>query len=61
LDDLSGPEIGAAHKVASQRAQRVYQEAIAQVFTNCCSAMASGGLLIVVAADKWRYNGNCVN
>jgi len=52
LQDRSEAEIGAAQRGAGQKAQRDYQEAIAQVFRRACAAMPAGGHLIVVAADK---------
>lgn len=52
LQDRSEGEIGAAQRGASQKAQRDYQEAIAQVFRRVGESMPSGGHLIVVAADK---------
>ncbi|MBI3739136.1 MAG: site-specific DNA-methyltransferase [Chloroflexi bacterium] len=52
LQDHRESEIGAAKQGASQKAQREYQESIAQVFRRACQAMPSGGHLIVVAADK---------
>lgn len=53
LEDKSATEIGAAAQGSSQKAQRAYQESIAQVFQNCLTAMPSGGYLIVVAGDKY--------
>lgn len=53
LEDNSEIEIGAAAQGSSQKAQRAYQESIAQVFQNCLRAMSSGGYLIVVAGDKY--------
>lgn len=52
LEDKSAGEIGAAQQGASRKAQREYQQAIAQVFRNACAAMPTGSRLIVVAADK---------
>ncbi|HKZ71373.1 MAG TPA: DNA methyltransferase [Anaerolineales bacterium] len=52
LEDRAEAEIGAASQGASQRAQREYQEAIAQVFRRACQSMQSGGRLIVIAGDK---------
>lgn len=54
LNDRSGLEIGPARNGSSQKAQREYQESIAQVFRHACESMPSGGYLIVVAGD--RYN-----
>ncbi len=53
LQDRSEAEIGAATQGSSQRAQRDYQEAIAQVFQSVCKSMPSGSPLIVVASDKY--------
>jgi len=52
LQDQSESEIGPARRGTSQRAQREYQESIAQVFRRACESMHSGGRLIVVAGDK---------
>ena len=52
LEEHSEAEIGAAKQGASQKAQREYQESIAQVFQRACASMPSGGHLIVVAGDK---------
>jgi DNA modification methylase len=52
LTDRSTEEIGPAVRGSSKKAQREYQESIAQVFSRCCDAMSSGGHLIVVAGDK---------
>jgi len=58
LQDRSEAEIGAATQGSSQKAQRAYQEAIAQVFQRVCQSIPSGGPLIVVASDKHGlYNG----
>jgi hypothetical protein len=53
LHDRSDAEIGAAHRGSSQKAQREYQEAIAQVIRRCCASLPAGGRLIVVAGDKY--------
>lgn len=53
LEDRSSDEIGAAKQGASQKAQRSYQEAIAQVFRRACQAIPVGGYLIVIAGDKF--------
>ena len=53
LQDCSESEIGPAKRGASQKAQREYQESIAQVFRQVCKSMPSGGHLIVVAGDKY--------
>lgn len=58
LEDRSISEIGPAKQGASQRAQRAYQEAIAQVFQNACNSMTSGGHLIVVAGDRHELYGD---
>ena len=52
LDDRRDLEIGAAERGSSKKAQRQYQEAIAEVFSNASHSVRSGGYLIVVAADK---------
>jgi len=52
LEDWREAEIGAASQGSSRRAQREYQEAIAQVFLRACDSMLPGGYLIVVAGDK---------
>jgi hypothetical protein len=52
LQERGEAEIGPAKRGASRKAQRDYQESIAQVFRRACQAMPSGGHLIVVAADK---------
>jgi hypothetical protein len=57
LEERSEAEIGAARQGASQRAQREYQESIAQVFRKACASMPSGGHLIVVAGDKHQLYG----
>ncbi len=57
LEDRSGAEIGAASNGSSQKAQREYQEAIADVFKSCCQRMPIGGRLIIIASDKYNlYN-----
>ncbi len=53
LEDLRSAEIGAAEQGNSQRAQRIYQEAVAAVFTRVIAALPAGGPLIVVATDKY--------
>ena len=58
LEDRSVSEIGPAKQGASQKAQRAYQEAIAQVFQNACNSMPSGGHLIVVAGDRHELYGD---
>jgi len=57
LQDCSGSEIGAAKQGSSQKAQREYQESIAQVFRRVCESMPSGGHLIVVAGDRHDLYG----
>jgi hypothetical protein len=57
LKERSEAEIGAAKQGASQRAQREYQESIAQVFQRACDSMSSGGHLIVVAGDRYELYG----
>ena len=52
IQDRSESEIGAAKQGASQKAQRDYQEAIANVFSRAAESMASGGHLIVIAGDR---------
>lgn len=52
LEERSEAEIGAGRLGTSQRAQREYQESIAQVFQRAMTAMPSGAHLIVVAGDK---------
>jgi hypothetical protein len=54
LNDKSAAEIGAAKQGSSQRAQREYQESIAQVFRKALTSMPAGGRLIVVAGDKHK-------
>ncbi|HLF27261.1 MAG TPA: DNA methyltransferase [Anaerolineae bacterium] len=53
LEDRADAEIGAAKHGASQKARQEYQEAIAQVFRRVCQSMPTGGLLIVVAGDRY--------
>lgn len=53
LEDKSAGEIGAAQQGSSQRAQKEYQQAIAQVLRNAYAAMPSGGRFIIVAGDKY--------
>lgn len=52
LEDRRAKEIGPACGGSSQRAQRQYQEDIAEVFRNVSKSMPSGGRFIVVAGDK---------
>lgn len=54
LVDKSEGEIGAAQRGSSQKAQRDYQQSIAQVFRNACSSMPPGGHLVIVAGDKYE-------
>ncbi len=53
LKDQREFEIGAAKRGSSQKAQREYQESIAQVFDRACKVMPSGSPLIVIAGDKY--------
>lgn len=53
LQDKSESEIGAAKRGSSQKAQRAYQESIAEVFRRARNVMPAGGILIVVAGDKF--------
>ena len=58
LEDLRAFEIGAAEQGLSKKAQSEYQQSIAQVFTNACASMPTGGYMIVVAGDKHElYEG----
>lgn len=58
LEDRREVEIGAASQGSSRKAQREYQEAIAQVFRRACDSMPRNGYLIVVAGDKHElYDG----
>jgi len=58
LRDCRTAEIGAASQGASHRAQREYQEAIAQAFRNSCLSMRPGAILVVVAGDRFGlYDG----
>lgn len=52
LEDRRGFEIGAAKQGSSQKAQKQYQEGIAQVFSRAAASMPSGGRMIVVAGDR---------
>ncbi len=54
LTDCRDLEIGAAKRGSSQKAQKEYQESIAQVFAKAIEAMPVGGRLIVVAGDKYE-------
>jgi len=54
LEDRRGLEIGAAKQGSSRKAQREYQESIAQVFRHACESMVSGGRMVVVAGDKYN-------
>jgi len=58
LEDKSYLEIGAAKNGSSQKAQRLYQQSIANVFKCICNSMPSGGYLIVVAGDKHNLYGD---
>jgi hypothetical protein len=58
LQDRRIAEIGAAAQGASQKAQREYQEAIAQVFRRACAAMPVGGRVIVIAGDRYGLYGS---
>ncbi|HLO16650.1 MAG TPA: DNA methyltransferase [Anaerolineales bacterium] len=53
MEDRRSDEIGPAEQGSSQKAKKVYQEALAQVFTNAMKSMTTGGYLIVVAGDKY--------
>lgn len=53
LEDKRDSEIGAAKQGSSQKAQRAYQESMAQVFQNVIGSMPREGHLIVVAGDKY--------
>jgi len=52
LKDWREKEIGAAKQGSSQKAQRAYQQSIAEGFQNALHSMPHGGYLIVVAGDK---------
>jgi DNA modification methylase len=52
LEDRRESEIGAASGGNGKKAQKAYQEAIAQVFARAGEAMPVGGRLVVVAGDK---------
>ncbi len=57
LEDRRDREIGAAASGSSQKAQRQYQQNIAQVFRNALASMPAGSRLIVIASDKENLYG----
>jgi len=57
LDDNSEHEIGSASEGSSERAKRKYQKDIVRVFRRVLDAMPSGGVVIVVANDRWDLYG----
>jgi len=52
LEDRRAAEIGPAAEGSSKRAQKQYQQDIAQVFQQALKQLPSGGRLIVVAGDR---------
>ncbi len=52
IEDRSNLEIGPANKGASIKAKKMYQELIAEVFTNALQYVPKGGRMIVVAGDR---------
>ncbi|MBM3216986.1 site-specific DNA-methyltransferase [Candidatus Poribacteria bacterium] len=58
IDDHSEQEIGPASSGSGQRAKQQYQADIARVLRRALSAMSSGGVLIVVANDRWDLYGD---
>jgi len=58
LEDRRSFEIGAAKQGSSKKAQADYKESIAQVFSNACKSMPSGGRLIVIAGDRHNLYGD---
>lgn len=53
IKDCRRSEIGSAEQGSSKKAQREYQKSIAEVFSNACSTIQSGGYLVVIAGDKY--------
>jgi hypothetical protein len=53
LEDRRSSEIGPAEQGSSQKAKKLYQEALTQVFSNAMKSMKAGGYFIVVAGDKY--------
>ncbi len=52
LVDRAAEEIGAAAGGSSARAKKQYQQDIAQVFAKALERMSSGGVMVVIAADR---------
>jgi hypothetical protein len=52
LEDNRDQEIGPAANGSSQKAQRQYQQDIAEVFRRAADSMPAGGRMIVVASDR---------
>jgi DNA modification methylase len=52
LEDNRDQEIGPAVNGSSQKAQRQYQQDIAEVFRRAADSMPAGGRMIVVAGDR---------
>jgi hypothetical protein len=52
LEDNRVQEIGSAANGSSQKAQRQYQQDIAEVFRRAANSMPAGGRMIVVASDR---------
>ena len=52
LEDNRVQEIGSAANGSSQKAQRQYQQDIAEVFRRAADSMPAGGRMIVVASDR---------
>lgn len=57
LEDNRHCEIGPAANGSSQKAQKQYQEDVAEVFRRAASSMPSGGRMIVVANDRANLYG----
>jgi DNA modification methylase len=51
LEDRRDKEIGSASNGLSKKAQKLYQENLAEVFIRAKDAMPKGGRIIIVAAD----------
>lgn len=58
LNDQRNKEIGAAVNGSSQKARKLYQEDIAQVFRRLCDRLKPGGRMIVVAGDRANLYGD---
>lgn len=54
IEDRSNEEIGPASRGSSLKSKKNYQEMIINVFTNAMKHMNSGGVMIVVAGDKYE-------